>query len=65
MLRELMNYNKKVAEALRKAHGVADDHEDAATASLIEVWLDQTEKTDLVPVRGGSRRQQRRTLNQA
>ena len=44
MLRELMNDNKKVAEAMRKAHGVADDHEDAATASLIEVWLDQTEK---------------------
>ena len=44
MLRELMNDNKKVAEAMRKAHGVADDHEDAATASLIENWLDQTEK---------------------
>jgi starvation-inducible DNA-binding protein len=44
MLRELMHDNKKVAEAMRKAHGVADDHEDAATASLIEVWLDQTEK---------------------
>jgi starvation-inducible DNA-binding protein len=44
MLRELMNDNKKVAEAMRKAHEVADDHDDAATASLIEVWLDQTEK---------------------
>ena len=44
MLRELMNDNKKVAEAMRKAHEVADDHEDAATASLIENWLDQTEK---------------------
>lgn len=44
MLRELMNDNKKVAEALRDAHDVADEHEDAATASLIENWLDQTEK---------------------
>ena len=44
MLRELMNDNKKVAEAMRKAHEVADEHEDAATASLIENWLDQTEK---------------------
>ncbi len=44
MLRELMNDNKKVAEAMRKAHEVADDHEDPATASLIEIWLDQTEK---------------------
>jgi starvation-inducible DNA-binding protein len=44
MLRELMNDNKKVAEAMRKAHEVADKHEDIATASLIENWIDQTEK---------------------
>ena len=44
MLRELMNDNKKVAEAMRKAHAVADDHDDPATASMIEIWLDQTEK---------------------
>ena len=29
---------------LRKAHDVADEHEDVATASLIENWIDQTEK---------------------
>jgi starvation-inducible DNA-binding protein len=44
MLRELMNDNKKIAEAMRKAHEVADDHDDPATASMIEIWLDQTEK---------------------
>jgi starvation-inducible DNA-binding protein len=44
MLRELMDDNKKVAQRMRDAHGVADDHEDVATASLIEVWIDQTEK---------------------
>jgi starvation-inducible DNA-binding protein len=44
MLRELMNDNKRVAAAMRKAHKVADDHEDVATASLIEVWIDETEK---------------------
>ena len=44
MLRELMNDNKKVAEAMREAHEVCDDHEDPASASLIENWLDQTEK---------------------
>ena len=44
ILRELMNDNKKVAEAMRKAHEVADDHDDPATASMIEIWLDQTEK---------------------
>jgi starvation-inducible DNA-binding protein len=44
MLRELMNDNKKVAEAMRKAHEVCDDHDDIASASLIENWIDQTEK---------------------
>jgi starvation-inducible DNA-binding protein len=44
MLKELMADNKKVAERMRKAHEVADEHEDIATASLIENWIDQTEK---------------------
>jgi starvation-inducible DNA-binding protein len=44
MLRELMNDNKTVAEDMRKAHEVCEDHDDPATASLIEIWLDQTEK---------------------
>jgi starvation-inducible DNA-binding protein len=44
MLRELMDDNKKVAQRMRDAHKVADEHEDVATASLIEVWIDQTEK---------------------
>jgi len=44
MLRELMNDNKKVAAAMRKAREVCDEHDDAASASLIENWLDQTEK---------------------
>jgi starvation-inducible DNA-binding protein len=44
MLKELMDDNKKVAARMRKAHEVADEHEDIATASLIENWIDQTEK---------------------
>ncbi|AMN42410.1 ferritin Dps family protein [Rhodoplanes sp. Z2-YC6860] len=44
MLKELMHDNKKVAQRMREAHEVADDHDDVATASLIENWLDQTEK---------------------
>jgi starvation-inducible DNA-binding protein len=44
MLRELMNDNKRVAEAMRDAHEVCDDHDDPASASLIENWIDQTEK---------------------
>ena len=44
MLRELMADNKKVAAAMRKAHKVADDHEDAATAGLLENFIDATER---------------------
>ncbi|HYI29083.1 MAG TPA: DNA starvation/stationary phase protection protein [Bradyrhizobium sp.] len=44
MLRELMNDNKKIVKFLREAHGIADDHEDVATASLIENWIDGAEK---------------------
>ena len=44
MLRELMADNKAVAAAMRKAHKIADDHEDVATASLLENYIDATEK---------------------
>ena len=44
MLRELMNDHKKIIAFMREAHGICDDHEDVATASLIEVWIDQAEK---------------------
>jgi starvation-inducible DNA-binding protein len=44
MLRELMADNKAVAAAMRKAHKVCDDHEDAATAGLLETFIDATEK---------------------
>ena len=29
---------------MRKAHKVCDDHEDVATASLLEVYIDETER---------------------
>jgi starvation-inducible DNA-binding protein len=44
MVRELMNDNKAVAAAMRKAHGICDKHEDVATASLLEMYIDATEK---------------------
>ena len=44
MLRELMNDHKKIVAFMRDAHGICDDHEDVATASLIEVWIDEAEK---------------------
>jgi starvation-inducible DNA-binding protein len=44
MLRELMNDNKAVAKAMREAHEIADKHEDAATAGLLETFIDATER---------------------
>jgi starvation-inducible DNA-binding protein len=44
MLRELLADNKTVAQAMREAHDLCDKHEDVATASLLEVWIDQTER---------------------
>ncbi len=44
MLRELMNDNKAVVEHMRQAHKIADEHEDVATASQLEVYIDGAEK---------------------
>jgi starvation-inducible DNA-binding protein len=44
MLCELMADNKAMIENMRKAHEVADKHEDVATASLLEVFIDEAEK---------------------
>jgi starvation-inducible DNA-binding protein len=44
MLRELMGDNKMVAAAMREAHEMAEKHEDAATAGLLETFIDATEK---------------------
>jgi starvation-inducible DNA-binding protein len=44
MLAELREDNKSLAGRLREAHGVCDEHRDIATASLIEVWIDETER---------------------
>ena len=44
MVRELMNDNKAVAAAMRKAHKLCDEHEDVASASLLENYIDATEK---------------------
>jgi starvation-inducible DNA-binding protein len=44
MLRELMADNRHVAAAMRKAHKVCDEHEDVASASLLENFIDATER---------------------
>jgi starvation-inducible DNA-binding protein len=44
MLAELCEDNKNLAARLREAHDLCDEHRDVASASLIEVWIDETEK---------------------
>lgn len=44
MLRELMEDNKHIAAAMRKAHGLCDDNDDPATAGLLENFIDETER---------------------
>ena len=44
MLAELADDNKTMTGRLREAHNVCDEHRDVATASLIEVWIDETER---------------------
>jgi starvation-inducible DNA-binding protein len=44
MLRELMNDNKAIAASMRECHELAEKHEDAATAGLLETFIDGTER---------------------
>ena len=44
MLAELRDDNRSLVAALREAHGVCEEHDDFATTSLIEVWIDETER---------------------
>ena len=44
MLRELMEDNKHIAAAMRKAHQLCDEHEDSGTAGLLETFIDETER---------------------
>src|SRR5277367_3924410 len=44
MLAELCTDNQQLTRALRVTHAVCDEHNDVATASLIENWIDETER---------------------
>jgi starvation-inducible DNA-binding protein len=44
MLAELRDDNKTLASRMREAHNVCEEHRDVATASLIEVWIDEAER---------------------
>jgi starvation-inducible DNA-binding protein len=44
MLSELREDNKRLTALMRETHELCDKHEDVATASLLEVWIDEAER---------------------
>jgi starvation-inducible DNA-binding protein len=44
MLAELREDNKQLAASMRETHELCDEHGDVATASMLEVWIDETER---------------------
>lgn len=44
MLAELREDNARLADRMRETHGVCDERRDVATASLLEVWIDEAER---------------------
>jgi len=44
MLAELRDDNAQLAARMRETHGLCEEHGDVATASLLEIWIDEAEK---------------------
>ena len=44
MLAELRDDNPRLASSMLEVHGLCDDESDVATASLLEVWIDETQR---------------------
>jgi len=44
MLAELKDDNMRLTSAMRQVHNTCDEYGDVATASLLEVWIDETER---------------------
>jgi starvation-inducible DNA-binding protein len=44
MLAELREDNASLTTRLREAHEICEKHRDIATASMVEVWIDETER---------------------
>jgi starvation-inducible DNA-binding protein len=44
MLAELRQDNLQLTASMRETHGLCDEHGDVATASLLEVWIDEAER---------------------
>lgn len=41
---ELGEDNARIAGRMDELHGLCDDHGDVATASLLEVWIDEAQR---------------------
>ena len=64
MLAELRADNQELTRNLRSAHELCEKHNDVATASLIENWIDETERrTWLISEIVGSRDRKSTRLN--
>jgi len=44
MLAELREDNQRLAARMRETHNVCEEYGDVATASLLEVWIDEAER---------------------
>jgi starvation-inducible DNA-binding protein len=44
MLAELASDNRQLLGFLRSTHAVAEEHNDVATTSVVEVWIDEAER---------------------
>lgn len=44
MLAELAEDNKQLTALMRQVHAVAEEYNDVATTSALEVWIDETER---------------------
>jgi len=44
MLAELRDDNKQLVASMRETHGLCDEHDDVASASLLENWIDEAER---------------------
>ena len=44
MLAELRDDNRQLTAYMRETHALCDEHDDVATASLLEVWIDEVER---------------------
>jgi starvation-inducible DNA-binding protein len=55
MVAELREENQDLTSRLREAHNVCEERRDVATASLIEVWIDESERRICFPFEAGGR----------